>query len=143
MTISLEFQYDWPLFVRSRHYDITWKDKTFTYGDHIPWKECNIPEEVVKNWFKGDLVYHDTELEKQNKVGDRLSELDGNGLEKLVSDLNVLVKKRTNSTAEFTAKRCKQSKIDDKQRGLIRSWLRINRWAEDEFYAIRDKLLGD
>jgi hypothetical protein len=97
----------------------------------------------VALWFKADLLYHNSELEKQNKVGDRLSEFDKNGLEKIVAALNVLVKQRTNSLAEYNQKKVKQSAIDEKQRGLLRSWLRNNRWAEDEFFSIRDKMLDE
>lgn len=141
--ISFEFQKDWPIFVRSRYDKVIYKGKEFEYQYHIPWKEMNIPEEVVKAWFLADLVYHDTDLEKETKVGDRLSEFDGSDLKKIVDSLNTILKQRTNSTNEFNSKRCRQSTIDDKQRGLIRSWLRSNRWAEDDFFAIRDKLLGE
>ena len=141
MTISLELQKDWPTFVRSRHTTITWKGKQYKYQDHLPWKELHIPEDTIKNWFAVDLLYHDTELEKQTKVGDRLSEFDQQGLDKLVDAINVVVKRQTNSTNEFQQKKCKKSKIADKQRGLIRSFLRVNRWIEDEFYEIRDKML--
>ena len=141
MTISLDFQHDWPVFVRTRYKKITWKGKEYTYQDHLPWRELNIPEDVIRNWFKAEVVYHDTELEKQTKIGDRLSEFDQQGLDKLVDAINVVVKRQTNSTNEFQQKKCKKSKIADKQRGLIRSFLRVNRWIEDEFYEIRDKML--
>ena len=143
MTINLEFQRDWPVFVRSRHNTFTVRGIEYKYNDFFPWKELSIPEESVALWFKADLLYHNSELEKQNKVGDRLSEFDKNGLEKIVAALNVLVKQRTNSLAEYNQKKVKQSAIDEKQRGLLRSWLRNNRWAEDEFFSIRDKMLDE
>lgn len=143
MTITLEFQRDWPVFVRSRYDPFRIRNIEYGYNDLFPWKELSIPEEHVAMWFKTGLLYHNSELEKQNKVGDRLSEFDKAGLEKLVARLNVLVKQRTNSTNEYNAKKVKQSSIDEKQRGLLRSWLRNNRWAEEEFYAIRDEMLGE
>ena len=57
--------------------------------------------------------------------------------------LNVEVNKRTSSKTEFEAKKCKKSKIDDKQRGLIRRFLNVNRWITEDFYDIRDKVLAD
>ena len=143
MTISLEFQRDWPVFVRSRYNTLTIRGVEYKYNDFFPWKELSVPEESVLMWFKADILYHNSELEKQNKVGDRLSEFDKADLEKIVARLNVLVKQRTNSTNEYNAKKVKQSAIDEKQRGLLRSWLRNNRWAEEEFYTIRDEMLGE
>jgi hypothetical protein len=141
--MSTEFQYDWPVFVRSTHTPVIIKGREFKYQDHIPWKELNIDPQIIKTLFTADKLYHNTDLEKQTKIGDRLSEFDSNGLEKLVDAINVIVKKRTNSTNEFQQKRCKKSRIDDKQRGLIRSFLRSNRWIEEEFYQIRDEMLGE
>lgn len=137
------FQIDWPIFVRSRYRKIIWKDKEFGFEAHVPWKELNVPENIVRAWFSADLVYHNPELEKQTKVGDRLSEFNSDQLEKLVDAINVEVKRRTNSVQEFNVKRCRKSKIDDKQRGLIRSFLRGNRWIEEEYYRIRDSFLKD
>jgi len=143
MTISLEFQRDWPVFVRSRYDPFRIRQIEYGYNDFFPWKELSVPEEHVAMWFKTGLLYHNTELEKQNKVGDRLSEFSKADLETIVARLNLLVKQRTNSTNEYNTKKVKQSAIDEKQRGLLRSWLRNNRWAEEEFYVIRDEMLGE
>lgn len=139
----ISFQIDWPIFVRSRYKTIVWKGKEFGYLAHVPWKELGVPEDVVKAWFAADLVYHNPELEKQTKVGDRLSEMTIDQLDRLVDMVNVEVKRRTNSTQEFNAKRCRKSRIEDKQRGLIRSFLRTNRWIEEDYFRIRDSLLVD
>lgn len=138
-----DLQANLPIFIKSRHYPLTWQGKTFEYNQHLPWQEMNISYDTVRLWFIQGIVYHNQELEKQSKVGDRLSELDNSGLSKLVEDINNIVKSRTNSTSEFNSKKCKKSKIDDKQRGLIRSFLRNNAWIEDEFYILRDNLLED
>ena len=53
------------------------------------------------------------------------------------------VKARTNSTAEYTSKKVKQSKIEEKQKALVRSFLRHNRWIEEKFYEIRDNILDN
>jgi hypothetical protein len=96
---------------------------------------------AVSSLYLTGYLYHNTELEVETKVGDRLNEMNTLQLERLVTLLNAEVKARTNSVTEYTAKKCKQSKIDDKQRGLLRSFLRNNRWIEDRFYEIRDDIL--
>ncbi|MCJ8336467.1 MAG: hypothetical protein MJH10_19915, partial [Epibacterium sp.] len=80
---------------------------------------------------------------KENKAGDRLSEMNAGQLYTLVGLLNSEVKRRTTSAEELKDKRCRQSKIDDKQRGLIRSFLRKNAWITDDFYRFRDDILGE
>jgi len=130
----LGWQVDWPLFVKVPFGD--WKK-----GQHYDWRKHNIdPSRVAINYVTG-LVYHNTDLEVETKVGDRLNEMNTLQLDRLVTLLNAEVKSRTNSVTEYTAKKCKQSKIDDKQRGLLRSFLRNNRWIEDKFYEIRDNVL--
>lgn len=138
-----DLQVSIPVFVKSRHIDITWQGKTFKYNQNIPWQEMGVPYDTARIWFNSDMVYHNQELEKQTKVGDRLSEFDKSLLEKLVTQINVVVKSRTNSTSEFNDKKCKQSRIEDKQRGLIRSFLRNNAWIEEDFFTIRDNLLEE
>lgn len=138
-----DFQLNVPVFVRARHKNIIWKGKTYGYNSQIPWQEIGIPEDTVRAWFGIDLVYHNSELEKQNKVGDRLEELSGVKLEKLYNLLNAEVKKRTVSKTEYNQKKVKFSKIDQKQRALIRTWLRGNAWAVDIFHELRDQILGE
>lgn len=132
--IYLSWQIDWPLFVKLPFGD-------FKKGDHFNWLQLNVDPSRVAQLYASGFVYHNKELEKETKVGDRLDELEGADLEKLVMLLNVEVKARTNSTNEYNAKKCKQSKIDAKQRGLLRSFLRNNRWVEEKFFEIRDKIL--
>lgn len=139
----LDFQYNIPVFVRNFHKEIIWKNHKWTYNQHIPWQELGIPVDVVRTWFAIDLVYHNPELEKQTKVGDRLQELDKNQLDALVNGLNAVVKSKTVGTQEFNAKKCKKSTIEEKQRGLLRSFLRNNNWIDEEFHKIRDSILGD
>lgn len=132
-----------PVFVTRAGAPIRYNGQTYKQDQHFPWMELNVPYETMRMWFQLGMVSHNEELEKQTKVGDRLSELDGKGLEKLVDALNAEVKKRTNSTKEFTDKRCKKSRIDEKQRGLIRSFLRNNRWIEETFFEARDRILDE
>lgn len=132
--IYLSWQVDWPLFVKIPFGD-------FKKGDYFNWLHLNVDPARVAQLYATGFVYHNKELEKETKVGDRLEELEGARLETLVNLLNAEVKKRTNSTSEYTAKKCKQSKIDSKQRGLIRSFLRNNRWIEEIFYELRDNML--
>lgn len=137
------FQYNTPVFVRSRHHSITWRGKTFSYNDYFPWQEMGVPVETVKILYDTDRLYHNEELEVQSRVGDRLAEFNNEKLATLVRLINQMVKARCTTDKEFQSKRVKISKLEDKQRGLIRSWINRNDWALDEYYEIRDKLLGD
>lgn len=136
-----DFQVYTPVFVRSRHKTITWRGNTYNYNQQVPWRELNIPEENVRIWFKYDMLYHNPELEKENQVGDRLGELSSSQLETLYNLLNAKIKSLTNSNSEYNKKKVRRSKIDERQRALIRTWLRNNEWAEDYFYEIRDDIL--
>lgn len=139
----LDFQVNVPVFIKAKQNPLTWKGKTFIAGDYLPWQEIGIPYENVRSWYLFGYIYHNEELEKQIKVGDRLSELDSSNLTTLVDKINTIVKSKAVSTKEFNSKKCKKSRIADKQRGLIRSFLRNNLWIEEEFYNIRDDLLKD
>ena len=135
----LGWQVDWPVFVKL---PLLADNKNWKRGDHFNWLERGMQQDKVAILYATGYLYHNTELEVQNKVGDRLSELAGKELETLVNLLNAEVKSRTSSNAEFEAKKCKKSKIDDKQRGLIRRFLNANHWVTQDFYAIRDKIIG-
>lgn len=137
----LGFQLDWPVFVKI---PFVADGKQLKQGEHFNWVGMhNITEEKVVILYSSGYLYHNRELEVQNKVGDRLSEMNGPKLDNLVNLLNVVVKERTSSTTEFERKRCKKSKLDDKQRGLIRRFLNANHWATEDFYRIRDNILGE
>jgi hypothetical protein len=134
----LGWQVDWPVFVKL---PLLADNKNWKRGDHFNWLERGLAQDKIATLYASGYLYHNTELEVQSKVGDRLSELAGKELETLVNLLNAEVKARTSSTAEFETKKCKKSKIDDKQRGLIRRFLNSNRWITEDFYEIRDKIL--
>jgi len=97
----------------------------------------------VYTMYAAGYLYHNKDLEKENKVGNRLSEMNKEQLYTLVGLLNGEVKKRTTSAEELKKKRCRQSKLDDKQRGHLRSFLRNNPWITEDFYKFRDDILGD
>lgn len=134
----LGWQIDWPLFVKT---PFTADGEEWEQGEHFNWLNRGIDPLAVSRLYSTGFLYHNTELEVETKVGDRLNEMTTAQLDRLVTLLNAEVKSRTNSVTEYTAKKCKQSKIDDKQRGLVRSFLRNNRWIEDKFYEIRDSIL--
>jgi len=134
----LGWQVDWPVFVKL---PLLADSKNWKRGEHFNWLERGMQQDKIATLYASGYLYHNTELEVQSKVGDRLSELAGKELETLVNLLNAEVKSRTSSTAEFEAKKCKKSKIDDKQRGLVRRFLNSNRWVTEDFYEIRDKIL--
>ena len=136
----LGWQVDWPVFIKM---PVSANGKEWKRGEHFNWLEQGIPQDKVAILYASGFIYHNSELEVQAKVGDRLSELSGSQLDTLVNLLNTEVKSRTSSTTEFNTKKCKKSKIDDKQRGLIRRFLNNNRWITEDFYTMRDKVLGE
>jgi len=138
----LGWQVDWPLFVKV---PFDSNGRTLKQGEHFNWlnPSRHIDETTVAMLYATGKVHHNKDLEKQSKVGDRLEEFNSEGLMSLVKLLNSKVKERTNSTTEFTSKKCKQSTLDHKQRGQIRSFLRNNRWIEEDFYKIRENLLDN
>jgi hypothetical protein len=130
----LGWQIDWPVFVKIPF-------SGYKQGDHFDWVAKDVDPLRVAQLYSTGQIYHNKELEKQTKVGDRLEEMGITELDSLVRLLNVEVKKRTNSTNEYTSKKCKQSKVEAKQRALLRSFLRNNRWIEEDFFKIRDDIL--
>lgn len=136
----LGWQIDWPVFVKR---PFTSDGKQWETQEHYNWLNRGLGSESVASLYIQGFIHHNRELEKQAKVGDRLSELTGPQLDKLIGLLNAEVKANTNSTKEYNDKKVKQSKIDAKQRALLRSYLRNNRWIEDKFFEIRDGILED
>lgn len=136
----LGWQVDWPVFVKM---SLSADGKQWKRGEHFNWLERSMDADKVALLYASGYLHHNKELEVQAKVGDRLSEMNGNQLKTLVNLINTEVKKRTSSTNEFENKRCKQSTIDDKQRGLIRRFLVGNKWIQEDFYAMRDTILGE
>lgn len=135
------FQYSKPVFVRDRYKPIKVKGKWYKYNDYFPWQEVGLEAEKAQIMYDIDRLYHNEELEVESKVGDRLSELKGEKLKKLVRLTNALVKKRCTTDKEYQSKKVKGSLVEEKQRGLIRAWVNRNNWALDEYYEIRDSIL--
>ena len=138
--IYLGWQVDWPVFIKT---PLSADGKSWGRGEHFNWLERGIDADKVAMLYGSGYLHHNRELEVQAKVGDRLSEMNGAQLKTLVNLINTEVKKRTSSTNEFENKRCKQSTLDDKQRGLIRRFLNNSRWITEDFYTIRDRILND
>jgi len=136
----LGWQVDWPVFVKM---PLTADGKSWKRGDHFNWLERGMDESKVSILYASGYIFHNKEFEVQNKVGDRLSEMNSAQLATLVNLINAEVKSRTSSTSEYESKRCKKSTIDDKQRGLIRRFLLTNRWITEDFYKMRDQILGE
>jgi len=136
----LGWQVDWPVFVKM---PFIADGREWKRLEHFNWAERGIDQKQVATLYATGHIYHNYELEKQTKVGDRLGELNAEQLKRLVVQLNDIVKKRTTTQKEFQDKRCKQSKLEDKQRGLIRRFLNRNQWIVEDFYEIRDYILGE
>jgi hypothetical protein len=118
---KLPFQIDRPVFVKV---EFNAQGRNWKTQEHFPWKEMGIDEGKVISLYGIDYLYHNDELASNLKVGDGLEALDVAGLHALVDSINDKVKAKTSSQTEFERKKCKKSKILDKQRGLIRSWRR-------------------
>jgi predicted NAD-dependent protein-ADP-ribosyltransferase YbiA (DUF1768 family) len=136
----LGFQRAEPVFVKIPFVS---DGKNWKKSEHFNWAERDIEEQDAASLYATGHIYHNTELAKVNKVGDRLGEMNKEQLYSLVVQLNGIVKEKTTTTKEFNDKRCKQSKIEDKQRGLIRRFLNRNPWIVDDFYQLRDHILGN
>lgn len=137
------FQHAKPVFVRDRYKPIKVNGKSYKYQDYFPWQEIGLDIEKAEILYNIDRIYHNEELEVQSKVGDRLSEFKGEKLKTLVRLTNSMIKQRCTTDKEFQNKKIKGSTIEDKQRGLIRSWINRNHWALEEYYEIRDRLLNE
>lgn len=135
----LGWQIDWPVFVKV---PFSANGKTYERLEHFNWVNKIEPEKVATLYNSG-FLYHNKDLEKESKVGTRLEEFDKAKLKTLVTLLNAIVKERTPSKTQFDEKKCRSSSIEDKQRAYIRRFLYLNPWINEEFYEIRDKLLGE
>jgi len=136
----LGWQVDWPVFIKM---PFSADGKHWKRSEHFNWAERELEMKDVASLYAQGFIYHNSELAKTNKVGDRLGELNKEQLHSLVVQLNSIVKERTTTSKEFQDKRCKQSKIEDKQRGLIRRFLNRNPWIVEDFYRLRDYTLGN
>lgn len=123
------FQYDRPVFVKIA-FDS--KGRKWNLQEHYPWKELSVDTRKAEVLYNNGFLYHNSELEDKAKVGDGLDSLDKESLAVLVKSINDKVKAKTSTEAEFTRKKCKSSKILDKQRGLIRSWRRTYGQLEND-----------
>lgn len=122
LRMETPFQIDRPVFARIK-FDS--HGKTFRPGDVYPWKEMSINTDKVIIMYRERQIHHNAALEaKMPNVGDGLDTMNIESLHDIVNSINEKVRKFTNSEKEFGAKKCKTSKIPDKQRGLIRQWRR-------------------
>lgn len=137
----LGWQRDWPLFV-FREFNAA--GRTWKRGEVFNWLAHHIEPENVAHLYKAEYVYHNKDLEKQNKVGDRLIEFDRKTIDELIDRMNVLVQKQTITKDQFERTRCRKTQAKDltRQIGLIKSFLNNNKWIVDDFYTIRDDILN-
>lgn len=138
--IYLGWQIDWPIFIKI---PFTSGGRSWVKGEEYKWMNHGFDQSAVAKLYSIGYVHHNPALEAQNKVGDRLHEMDAAQLKTLVRLLNVELKDRTVSTKDYEIKRLRQSAIPAKQRGLIRGWMYSNKWSEEIYYTLRDKVLGE
>lgn len=131
----LQWQQDWPLFIKIPFG--TWKR-----DQHYNWLERGLTPEKVAVLYSSGYVYHNTNLEVSQHIGDRLGEMDIKQLTSLVNLLNNRVQTLATSKQEFNDRKCKKSTLPEKQRGLIRRFLNANSWVQEDFYKFRDNVLN-
>lgn len=139
------WQVDRPVWVKIpfKAFGRDWKAGEEFNWQTQPCRKEDYPQ-MLKNihlFFNLGKIHHDSARDCQNKVGDRLSELNKEQLMTLVRMVNDVVKKRCVTDKEFQDKKIKQSKIVEKQRGIIRAWTYRNHWALEEYTRIRDSIL--
>lgn len=136
----LGWQRDWPLFV-FRPFNAA--GKQWKRGEVFNWLAYHIKPEDVAQLYNAEYVFHNKDLEKQNKVGDRLIEFDRKTIDELIDRLNLLVKEQTITKDQYERTRCRKTQAKDltRQIGLIKSFLNNNKWVVEDFYTIRDEIL--
>jgi hypothetical protein len=117
----IPFQFDRPVFIKQ---EFSGGGRDWKRSEHYPWKELSLSSDVVQTLYNNNFLHHNSDLEVKAKVGDGLEVLDIQSLAILVDTINAKVKLKTTSQTEFNRKKCKKSKILEKQRGLLRSWRR-------------------
>lgn len=119
------FQYDKPVFVRNPN-GLLMSGKRYAKGDLVPWKERGLPLSNIERMYNEHHLHHNEDMEEAVKapIGDGLDEMSVEQLHILVKTINAKVKAKTSNEAEFDRKKCRVSKVKDKQAGLIRSWRR-------------------
>jgi len=123
-----QLQLDRPIFVRI---PFEARNKTWAVGQHLPWREMNMPQDTIQILFNQGFLIHDEESETLMQVGDGLEAIDVEGLHQIVDDYNKRIKAVVPNDTAFIRRKCPTSKIATKQRGLIRSWRRNNLdWLE-------------
>ena len=118
------FQYDKPVFVRNPN-GLLMSGKRYAKGDLVPWKERGLPLQNIERMYNEHHLHHNEDLEESHKppVGDGLEEMSVEQLHILVKAINDKVKAKV-KPEDYDKKKCRQSKVKDKQCGLIRSWRR-------------------
>ena len=119
------FQYEQSVFVRNPNGHLM-NGKRYEKGDHVPWKERGLPKANIERLYNEHHLHHNPDLEEaaRPQVGDGLDDMSVEELAILVKTINEKVKASSKDNAEYDKKKCRVSKVKDKQCGLIRSWRR-------------------
>lgn len=138
MNLANTWQKTLPVFVK---YPFSANGKDWERGERFNWAERSLEEYKVERLFYAGFIYHNPDLEVEQKTGDRLNELNRKQLDSLVRLTNKDVEKKTNSAVEFKKKKIRFSKIDDKQRTHIRMWMHRFPEFEEDFLKHREYVL--
>jgi predicted DNA-binding transcriptional regulator len=119
LTERSPFYIDKPLFVRKR---FTALGKSYALDEEFAWKERNVKDYRVAMLYKQGFLKHDDNLVSERIIGDGLDALTPEELDAVVESINEDVASATQNITEFNRKKCKKSKIKNKQIALIRQW---------------------
>jgi len=126
MQMTRPFQYDQPLFVRI---PFRARAKDWAKNQEFKWKELSMDKDKVMSLYTQGYLIHDEEKVIATRTGDGLEELGADGLKSIVDSYNERIRAVAKTEKTRIQKSVKYSKINDKQRGLIRQWRNINeRW---------------
>lgn len=118
------FQYDKNVYVRNPN-GLLMNGRRYEKGDLVPWKERGLPKENIERLYNELHLHHNEDLDEvqKPKIGDGLDEMNSEELGILVKSINDKVKAKV-ATKDYDMRKCRVSKLPEKQRGLIRSWRR-------------------
>jgi hypothetical protein len=122
-----------PVFVKFPQ-GVNFGGTKYKKSQEVPWVYLGIDEERIRILVQNDFLYHNYELEEQNKVGDGLQQMSFDQLKTLYGLLNSEVKNRCSTKEEFNKNKIKNSLMENRLRANFRSWLYQNKeWAKDLF----------
>lgn len=135
----LGWQMDWPVFVKT---PFTAFGKYWKKGQYFEWqREVDPNPEQIAQLYAAGFIHHNPTREIEEKLGDRLHEMDREDFKSAIGLMNHKIKSQCSTDAQFNKNKIKQSTVLEKQMALVRSWVRNHPSLKEEWEAIRDEVL--